>query len=195
MAPVGVHTSWNKHSSIIGYLSAIRRMQIVKGLGDLFAASWPLLEYTLYGIKLRLAKRRDTHAKQRLPITPDILRKLKSSRYCADFIMLWAASCTCFFGFLRSGEVTVPLMKEYDPEGHLSGVSGEPEQAFGGSSAHKSISVYIYLGKTGNDLCSRVTVVCLCVCLCVCYRSSCSSVQLSRVNLVQPDSKSYLEGF
>jgi len=26
----------------------------------------------------------------------------------------------CFFGFLRSGEVTVPSLREYDPEGHLS---------------------------------------------------------------------------
>ena len=88
-----------QHSSIKGYLSAIRRMQIVKGLGDPFAASWPLLEYTLRGIKLRLARHRDTRAKQRLPITPDILRKLKSSwekdHYSSDFIMLWVASCTC----------------------------------------------------------------------------------------------------
>ena len=36
-----------QHTSIKGYLSAIRRLQIVKGLGDPFAASWPLLEYTL----------------------------------------------------------------------------------------------------------------------------------------------------
>ena len=34
--------------------------------------------------------------------------------------MLWAACCTCFFGFLRSGEVIVPSPKEYDPEYHLS---------------------------------------------------------------------------
>ena len=46
-----------QHSSIKGYLSAIRRLQIVRGLGDPFVASWPLLECTLKGIKLRQAGR------------------------------------------------------------------------------------------------------------------------------------------
>ena len=64
---------------IKGYLSAIRRMQIVQGMGDPFAVSWPLLEYTLRGIKLRLAKRPDTWAKHHLPVTPDILRMLKTT--------------------------------------------------------------------------------------------------------------------
>ena len=34
--------------------------------------------------------------------------------------MLWATCCMCFFGFLRSEEVTVPSAREYDPGGHLS---------------------------------------------------------------------------
>ena len=97
-------------SSIKGYLSAIRRLQIVHGLGDPFTASWLLLEYTLRGIKLCQAKHRDTRPKKRLPISPDILRKLRMSwekdQHNPDCIMLWAASCTCFFGFLRSGEIT-----------------------------------------------------------------------------------------
>lgn len=58
-----------QHSSIKGYLSAIRRLQIVHGLGDPFTASWPLLEYTLRGIKLHQAKHRDTRPKTRLPIS------------------------------------------------------------------------------------------------------------------------------
>ena len=64
-----------QHNSIKGYLSAIRRLQIVRGLGDPFAASWPLLEYTLRGIKLRQAKDKKSRAKKRLPITPGILRE------------------------------------------------------------------------------------------------------------------------
>ena len=36
-----------QHSSIKGYLSALRRMQVVMGLGDPFVASWPLLECAL----------------------------------------------------------------------------------------------------------------------------------------------------
>ena len=34
--------------------------------------------------------------------------------------MLWTATYTCFFRFLRSGEVVVPLDSEYDPAVHLS---------------------------------------------------------------------------
>ena len=66
-----------QHSTIKGCLSAIRRLQILKGLGDPFNTSWPLLEYTLRGIKLRKAKQKDTKPKERLPITPDILCKLR----------------------------------------------------------------------------------------------------------------------
>ena len=57
-----------QHSSIKGYLSAVRRMQIVFGLGDPFVASWPLLECTLRGIKLGQAKRSTTCSQPRLPI-------------------------------------------------------------------------------------------------------------------------------
>ena len=34
--------------------------------------------------------------------------------------MLWAACCTCYFGYLRSGEICVLSPKEYDPSAHLS---------------------------------------------------------------------------
>ena len=168
-----------QHSSIKGYPSAIRRLQIVNGLGDPFIASWPLLEYTLRGIKLRQAMRRSTQAKQRLPITPDILYKLKGSwekdRQNSDMIMLWAASCTCFFGFLcsgegflRSGEVTVPSMSEYDPEGHLSEGDVSLDNLTEPSVVRIHIKaskmdpfrkgVFVYLGKTGNQLCPVVAV-------------------------------------
>ena len=66
-----------QHMTIKGYLSAVRRLQIVRGLGDPFTASWPSLECTLRGIKLQQAKDKKSQAKRRLPITPDILRKLR----------------------------------------------------------------------------------------------------------------------
>ena len=34
-----------------GYLSAVRRLQVIAGLGDPFAGSWPLLECALKGVK------------------------------------------------------------------------------------------------------------------------------------------------
>ena len=156
-----------QHSSIKGYLSAVRRMQIVFGLGDPFVASWPLLECTLRGIKLGQAKRSTTRSQPRLPITPAILRWLRcfweAEKHNPDHIMLWAACCMCFFGFLRSGEVTVPSAKEYDPGGHLS----EGDVTLDNVSAPTLVQVRIkasktdpfrkgvvvYLGRTDNDLC------------------------------------------
>ena len=161
-----------QHSSIKGYLSAIRRLQIIKGLGDPFVASWTLLEYTLRGVKVRQARQGDTRSKKRLPITPEILRKLRKfwekDRTNHDHIMLWAACCTCFFGFLRSGEVTVPSLKEYDPEGHLSegdvtlNSQRDPSIVRVHIKASKTDpfrrGVYVFLRKTGNELCPVVAV-------------------------------------
>ena len=34
--------------------------------------------------------------------------------------MLWSAFLLCFFGFLRSGEITIPDVSSYDPSVHLN---------------------------------------------------------------------------
>ena len=87
-------------------LSAIRRLQILGGMGDPFVASWPLLEAALRGVKLRRAKSKESRPRTRMPVTPTVLRNLKGvweERQKFDNIMLWAACCMCSFGFLRSG--------------------------------------------------------------------------------------------
>ena len=58
--------------------------------------------------------------------------------------MLWAACCMCFFGFLYSGEVTVPSAGEYNPGGHLS----EGDVTLDNISAPTLVQVWINTSKT-----------------------------------------------
>ncbi len=61
---------------------------------------------------------------QRRPITPDLLRKIKSvwdpRAHEADIVMLWATCCLAYFGFMRIGELTVLTEDGYDASSHLS---------------------------------------------------------------------------
>ena len=127
----------------------------------------PKLEYVLGGIKLDQAKNGQKSARRvRLPMTPSILRQMRAvlererSKY--DNIMLWAACCTCFFGFLCSGEIVVPTTSSYDPAVHLSfgdvmvdrpdaPIMAQIIKASKTDPFRKSISSYV--GRTGNDLC------------------------------------------
>ena len=59
-------------------------------------------------------------ARERLPLTPDILRRLKGVWVkSAHDPVIWAVCCLCFFAFLRVGEMTTPDTKTYDPAVHL----------------------------------------------------------------------------
>ena len=80
------------------------------------------LEQVLKGIKMVQAK--GPKRAERLPITPSLLVKLKeawaSGASKFDAQMLWAAASLCFFGFMRSGELTIPSVTSYDEGAHLS---------------------------------------------------------------------------
>ena len=116
-----------KRQSIKCYLPAARHLQIMLGQGDPFREKMPLLEDVLWGIKSEQAKRFPTAQRVQLPITPDVLLRIRQvwEWHCKhpDNIMLWAAWTTCLFGFLRSGEITVPLLQDFDLGAHLARVT------------------------------------------------------------------------
>ena len=157
-----------KHCTIKSYLSALRFVQIQQGLGDPFQqTSMPLLEYVLAGIK-RTQARSSAPPKPRLPITPQLLGKLQQQWVLKpptqEGLMLWAAACTGFFGFLRSGEFTVPSPGAYNKEVHLD----LEDLAIDSHASPSMIRVHIkqsktdpfrkgadiYLGATGTTICT-----------------------------------------
>ena len=115
-----------KHQTVKCYLSAVRHLQVSQGFAEPFqGVSMPRLEYVLRSIKKHQARNSKGGA-TRLPITPGILQTLKTTWETSplenpkDAIMIWAACCLAFFGFLRLAECTVPNDRDFDPQDHLT---------------------------------------------------------------------------
>lgn len=156
-----------KHQTIKCYLSGIRFQHIIRHLSDPFLKDMPRLQYVLRGIK----KDRSIHPQQsqykRLPVSPTILLQvhsvLTSSPCTHDTLMLWAAALLCFYGFLRSGEITIPSANAYDPTVHLNFTDLSFDAPVNPSiirvnlKASKTdpfrVGVQIYIGKTTGPLC------------------------------------------
>ena len=111
------------HTSIKVYFSSIGNLHSSQGEHDAYHnALTPRLEQVLRGIKRDQSHTRIERI--RLPITVEIMHQIHTvlfkSPYEFQEVMLWAACCTAFFGFLRVGEMTAPNLDEYDSSVHLS---------------------------------------------------------------------------
>ena len=106
-------------STIKTYLSGIQQVRITGGFRDPLIDHMPRLRQILKRIKLQTA-RLEKSTRLCIPITPSILRELKSIRLSGnpsyDDLMLWAATVATFFTFCRSEEITVENEKQYDPK-------------------------------------------------------------------------------
>lgn len=124
----------------------------------------PLVSLVLRGAR----KEQAGEAKRpRLPITPAILGKMRQtwSREATswDHVMLWAACCLGFFGFLRSGELSAPEDGKFDPGQHLSYTDIAADDTANPRTLSVTIKqsktdpfrqgVTIYLGRTDTPLC------------------------------------------
>ena len=87
---------------------------------------------------------------------------------CDKTTMLWAAVCTCLFGFLRSGEIVVPSDLDYDAGTHLSygdvhlDNTVDPQLLEVSTKASKTDPFrkgVLYFRRTGTDLCPVAAAV------------------------------------
>ena len=107
------------------YLAAIRNLQLSLGLPDPHDTSaLPRLKLLLAGVRRVRARSPARPPRVRLPISVTVLTAIKQlwerSAVTHDTLMLWAAATSCFFGFFRSGEITVPSVTAFDPTVHLA---------------------------------------------------------------------------
>ena len=159
------------HTSIKLYLAAVRHLHISEGFGDPHINKMARLEQVLQGIKKVQSK--GPKRAERLPITPEILIRLKEvwlgKGASMDGLMLWAAASMCFFGFMRSGEITVPSAQAYDEGAHLtfSDVAVDSTSNPSALQIHLKASktdpfrtgIDIYVGRTGCPLCPVTAVL------------------------------------
>ena len=158
------------HQTIKSYLSAIRYFHIIAGSGDPFCpGAFPRLQYVLRGIK----RAPRLPSQPRLPITPPVLKAIKSvwaSRgHDPDYIMLWAACCMGFFGFMRAGEFTLRSTKEFDASSSLGPQDISVDQHSNPSMICVHIKqsktdpfrhgVNIYMGRTNTELCPVAAIL------------------------------------
>ena len=161
-------------STIRTYLASVRHAQIVRGLPEPREHSGlPRLRLVQAGVQRARAEQGHSRVRQRLPVTPAHLRLVRSiwNHYAADpdIVMLWAAATACFFGFFRSGEITVPSRNAYNPKVHLSWGDVTVDSHSSPSIVRVHLKrtkcdqfgrgVDVFIGRTHDDICPVVALL------------------------------------
>ena len=122
-------------ATIKTYLSGVRHAQILRGLPEPGqTTSMARLKLVQAGVALERANRGISTADRRLPISVRILHRMIAAwaalpptaaqamepNELFDNTMLSVAALLCFFGFFRSGELTVPSATAFDEWFHLA---------------------------------------------------------------------------
>ena len=80
----------------------------------------PRLQYVIKGARIERSKTTPGARRTRLLITPDLMLKIKAVLDLNGQEFNNIMSCACYFGFLRSVEITIPTLKAYCPDSLLS---------------------------------------------------------------------------
>ena len=153
-------------------MAAIRNTQLSLGLPDpREQSSLPILKRVQAGIS-RVRLGRGQPSRVRLPITAQVLRRIKGALECSahpEKELLWAVSCTAFFGFFRLGELLLSSAANFNPRLHLAW----GDMAVDNTQSPQMVRFHlkqsktdpsgrgadIVLGKTGMDLCPVAAVL------------------------------------
>ena len=160
-----------KYRMIKSYLSGVRHLHVEEGLTDPFERPLHRLHYTLRGVK-RMECERGVKGRERLPISPNILRGMKrvwdQGAPGHDEIMLWAACCLAFFRFLRAGELTVPSEATFDDSIYLMrddlAVDNPKHPAVlmvclkASKTDPFQRGIFLFIRRTGSDVCPVAAV-------------------------------------
>ena len=103
-------------SSIKKYLNIIRILHLENGFPNPLRENW-FLDSILKGV----GRSKGMSVRRKLPITPDILLKIKGKLNLSSLTdaMFWAACLTAFFGFFRKSNLFPPPGVSFDPNKHL----------------------------------------------------------------------------